>query len=73
MRKGRKTLTMDEMILEGIISEQKQLTALWYQKMSGQVPWIDEGERDNFEREFSRLERAIRAQTFAMLPDGLDA
>lgn len=66
---ARPVLSSDEMFLDELASERKQLTALWYFKISGQVAWIDDGERDNFEREFTRLERAIRAQEFSMLPD----
>jgi len=64
----RKRLSPDELELDNLLAERKTLTALWYSKMAGQTPWIDEGERDNFEREFARLERAIRAQEFAMMP-----
>lgn len=65
-----KALTMDEEILSLLTSEQKQLTALWYAKMSGEVAWINDGERGNFEREFTRLEKEIRVQMWILSPHG---
>jgi len=40
------------------IREEQKLTALWYSKMSGQVPWND-GERDRFQRRFDALAEQI--------------
>lgn len=66
----KKTLTIDDVILDRIVTEQKKLTALWYAKMCGEIAWIDEGEKENFEREFARLEREIRIADFMNSPDG---
>ena len=47
--------------LNNAIREEKQLTAIWYAKMSGQTPW-NEGERERFSRRFESLEGQIRRQ-----------
>lgn len=70
MSRKSRTLDMDEDVISALASERKKLTALWYLKMSGQVDWIDEGEKANFEREFARLEREIRIQDYLSDPHG---
>ena len=45
--------------LNNAIREEKQLTAVWYSKMTGDVPW-NEGERERFSRRFEAIEAQIR-------------
>lgn len=60
--------------VESLLQEQKKLTAIWYEKMSGQRPWID-GEKASMELRFERqnadikrLQGSLAAQQFASLP-----
>lgn len=73
---GDKTRTRKEdEILSLKIREDQKLTAKWYMKMSGQLPWKD-GEKDWFSYRFEALNVEIRelwakdnVEWFAGLPD----
>jgi hypothetical protein len=56
------------------LKEERDLTAAWYARMSGEVPWMP-GRREMFSAKFEELSQRIRtlqgedtAQWFAELP-----
>lgn len=48
--------------------EDKLLTAVWYRKMSGELPW-NPGEREEYDRRFKESSENISACWFASLPE----
>ena len=61
--------------LEAAFNRERHLTALWYQRISGNVGWLD-GERERLSREMDAATAAVHllmaeqsAERFAQLPD----
>lgn len=54
--------------LEGLLQEEKHLTAYWYARISGQVPW-KHGQREQPAEQMDAMSGQVNALMFASLPD----
>lgn len=60
MAKKNRYSTGDE-VLDRLLLEDKSLTAKWYERMSGQIPW-NPGEREKIETASEELAKKINAR-----------
>jgi aminoglycoside/choline kinase family phosphotransferase len=65
---NRKRKAMGDNLLEELLQQEKKLTAKWYARMSGEVPWM-QGEKQGYDAVFASLSAKIKARQAELTAD----